>query len=111
MDTKPVTDGIRKVDGAYREKNRGEQAQQVLQLLDPMLEKRLGVLLSSFRQCPPELGPLLDFRAQICEVWYLRKELQDAVSLGKYAEGVLEQMMSGLAHKLNNNQRPVTGHE
>ena len=93
---------ISKVDKIYQEKNKGDNAKLVLAVLDPILERRLGLLLASFRQAPPELGALLDFRAQICEVWYLRKELADAVSHGKLAEGVLEQMMLTLAQKRTN---------
>ena len=69
---------------------RGASAESILRVLDPLIEKRLGTLLDGFRQCPPELGALLDFRASICELWRIRKELRDAGKLGKHAAATLE---------------------
>ena len=94
MESKPVSAAISKIDSAWREMERGASAESVLKVLDPLLEKRLGTLLDGFRQCPPELGPLLDFRASICEVWRMRKELKDAGKLGKHAATVLEAVMA-----------------
>lgn len=90
---KPVSAAISKIDSAWKEMERGATAQSVLNVLDPILERRLGTLLDSFRQCPPELGPLLDHRAQICEVWRMRKELKDAGKIGKTAAQTLEALI------------------
>ena len=90
---KPVSAAISKIDAAWKEMERGASAASVLNVLDPVLEKRLGTLLDGFRQCPPELGALLDFRAQICEVWRMRKELKDAAKIGKSAAATLEALM------------------
>ena len=87
---KPVSAAIAKIDAAWKEMERGASAESVLRVLDPLVERRLGVLLDGFRQCAPELGPLLDFRASICELWRIRKELKDAGKLGKNAAQVLE---------------------
>ena len=91
--SKPVSAAISKIDTAWKEMERGATAQSVLNVLDPILEARLGTLLDSFRQCPPELGALLDHRAKICEVWRMRKELKDAGKVGKSAAATLEALV------------------
>lgn len=91
---KPVSASIARIDSAYKEMERGASAESILRVLDPMLEKRLGLLLDGFRQCPPELGALLDYRARICEVWRMRKELSDAGKIGKSAAAVLEAIVT-----------------
>ena len=90
---KPISAAISKIDSAWKEMERGATAQSVLNVLDPILEARLGTLLDSFRQCKPELGELLDHRAKICEVWRMRKELKDSGKLGKHAATILENMV------------------
>ena len=91
---KPVSAAIAKIDSAWKEMERGATAQSVLNVLDPILEARLGTLLDSFRQCKPELGELLDHRAKICEVWRMRKELRDAGKIGKSAAATLEALVA-----------------
>lgn len=90
---KPVSAAISKIDSAWKEMERGATAQSVLNVLDPILEARLGTLLDSFRMCSPELGALLDHRAKICEVWRMRKELRDAGKIGKSAAATLEALV------------------
>lgn len=90
----PVSVAAAKIDTAYKEMERGATASSILRVLDPMIEKRLGTLLDGFRQCPAELGPLLDFRASICELWRIRKDLSDAGKLGKSAMAVLESIVA-----------------
>ena len=90
---KPISAAISKIDTAWKEMERGAAAQSVLNVLDPILEARLGILLDSFRMCPSELGALLDHRAKICEVWRMRKELKDAGKLGKSAAATLEALV------------------
>lgn len=94
MESKPVSAAIAKIDTAYKEMERGASAASILKVLDPLLEKRLGTLLDQFRQCPPELGALLDHRAKICEVWAMRKELNDTAKIGKSAASVLEAIVT-----------------
>lgn len=90
---KPLSASIAKIDAAWKEMERGASAEAVLKVLDPLVDERLGSLLDGFRQCPPELGPLLDFRAKICELWRIRKELKDKGKLGKHAAAVLESIV------------------
>ena len=90
---KPISAAISKIDAAWKEMERGATAQSVLNVLDPILEARLGTLLDRFRQCKPELGELLDHRAKICEVWRMRKELRDAGKIGKSAAATLEALV------------------
>ena len=100
MENKPISAAVAKIDSAWKEMERGATAQSVLNVLDPILEARLGVLLDSFRQCTPELGALLDHRAKICEVWRMRKELKDAGKIGKSAVAIIEALV---ARSNNNN--------
>ena len=102
MATELPSEAIKKVDKLYSESNRGANAEVILRLLDPLVEERLALLLNKFQQCPPELGPLLDLRAMITETWRMRKELKDAVKLGKSAQSILEGLML-------KNQRPESG--
>lgn len=89
----PLQAKINRVDKLYEEREKGNKANTILQMLDPLLEQRLGVLLDGFRQAPAELGPLLDFRAQLCEVWRMRQELRRAAIAGKSAELTLEGLL------------------
>ena len=91
---KPVSATVAKIDAAWKEMERGASAESILKVLDPLIEKRLGTLLDNFRQCAPELGPLLDYRASICELWRIRKELKDAGKVGKHAAAVLEAIVA-----------------
>ena len=91
---KPVSAAVSKIDAAWKEMERGASAESILKVLDPLIEKRLGTLLDGFRQCAPELGPLLDYRASICELWRLRKELKDAGKVGKSAAATLEALIN-----------------
>ena len=91
---KPVSAAISKIDSAWKEMERGATAQSVLNVLDPILEARLGFLLDSLRTCKADLGELLDHRAKICEVWRMRKELQDAGKIGKSAAATLEALVA-----------------
>lgn len=90
---KPVSASIAKIDAAWKEMERGATAESVLKTLDPLIDERLGFLLDDLRKCPPELGPLLDLRAKICELWRIRKELKDRGKLGKSATAVLESIV------------------
>ena len=94
---KLVSAAVSKIDSAWKEMERGATAQSVLNVLDPILEARLGTLLDSFRQCPAELGALLDHRAKICELWRMRKELSDSSKIGKSAAAVLEALVQKTA--------------
>ena len=73
-------------DRLVKEVNRGQAADQVLKLLDPLMEERLGQLLEEFSRCHPDLGPLLRLQAQIAEVWRIRRTLNNAKMTGFGAE-------------------------
>lgn len=71
----PISDRIAATEKLYNEAELGASADAVLRALDPMIDRRLGLLLDQFSGCAPELGPLLDLRAKISEVWRMRKEI------------------------------------
>ena len=90
--TKP-SDKIAKVDKLYEEINKGHSAEAILRLLNPLIEERLGNLLSAFEKSPPDLGALLDLRAKISEIWRIRRTLNDLVKMGISSQGVIEAVM------------------
>lgn len=67
----------------YSEAELGASADAVLRALDPMIERRLGLLLDQFSICAPELGPLLDIKAKVSELWRMRKEILIARERGR----------------------------
>jgi hypothetical protein len=93
-----VSDRIESTSKLYNEAELGASSDTVLRALDPMMEKRLGVLLDKFEKTPPELGPLLDLRAQISEVWRIRKELKAARDNGRRSWETLQRILEDV-HK------------
>ena len=79
----------------------GVASDLVIQALDPIMERRLGVLLDSFEKCAPELGPLLDLRAKISEVWRVRKELKSVRDKGKSSWEALQIILEADAKASN----------
>ena len=96
MDTGNVTRVITRTEKLSKEISQGRASEEILRTLDPILEARLGTLLDQFEHTAPEIGPLLDLRAKISEAWRLRRELKNAVKLGKSSEGILEAMVTNL---------------
>lgn len=82
------------VDRLYELADIGVAAETVAKALAPIIERRLGYLLDQFGKCPPELGPLLDLKAQISEVWRLRQELKIQAMKGQTALEALQKMMN-----------------
>ena len=60
---------------AHSAASSGVGAQTLLEVLDPLIEERLGRLLTALEQAKPELPVLLDLRAKITEVNRIRREL------------------------------------
>ena len=81
----------------------GMSAEIVIKALAPIMDRRLGLLLDKFQNCPPELGPILDIKAQIGEVWRIKRELQMAVGKGQSATVALQNIVSVLERKSNGN--------
>jgi hypothetical protein len=94
VDTKEsLNKKIEKIDKIYDEINRGQSADSILRMLNPLIEERLGLLLSQFEKCPPDLGALLSLQSRISEVWRIREELIKAKKLGLSAQSILEGVM------------------
>lgn len=72
----------------------GHQTQAVLTAFDPVIEKRLGQLLDQFSEVAPELGPLLDLRSKISEVWRIRRELKKNINKGQSATDVITKILT-----------------
>lgn len=82
----------------------GVSAGAVANALEPIMDRRLGQLLDKLQQCPPELGPILDIKAQIGEVWRIRKQLMDYKAKGQSAVDALSNIVQGI-NKGGNNGR------
>ena len=81
------------VDKLYELADLGVSAGTVSKALAPVIERRLGYLLDQFGKCPPELGPLLDLKAQITEVWRIRQELRIQAMNGRAAMEGLQKIL------------------
>lgn len=88
-----VSDRIEATEKLYSEAELGASSETVLRALDPLIERRLGLLLDQFSNCPPELGPLLDLRAKISEVWRIRKELRVSKEIGRRSWDTLQKIL------------------
>ena len=81
----------------------GVSAGAVVTALEPIMDRRLGQLLDRLQQCEPELGPILDIKAQLGEVWRIRKELVAFKSKGQSAVDALNNIVSGIQNKGGTN--------
>jgi hypothetical protein len=90
----PISDRIAATEKLYNEAELGASADAVLRALDPLIERRLGILLDQFSLCAPELGPLLDLRAKISEIWRMRKEVLIARDRGRKSWEVLQGILA-----------------
>ena len=105
MDTLKASDKITVMEKAYVDINKGQSAEATLRILDPLVDSRLGQLLSEFGRCPPDLAALLDLRAKINEVWRIRDELNKMKKLGVSAAKLLEAVTSTSGNRTNENLR------
>jgi hypothetical protein len=101
---------ISEMDRLYGSIEMGAAADQILKLIDPIVEQRLGELLNRLEQCPPELGPILDIKARLCEMWRMRKKIKERQLVGKKAVDVIKGLceVETVVAPINNG-RPVTG--
>lgn len=103
---------ISEMDKLYGQIEVGAAADTILRVIDPIVEQRLGELLTKLEQAPPELGAILDIRAKICEVWRMRRRIKERNLVGKNAVGIIKglfEVEEGNQITNNNNGRPVTG--
>jgi hypothetical protein len=89
---------IEEIEAIYAKAEAGLSAEVVLRALEPALERRLGVLLELFASTPAELGPILDLRARIAEVWRMRKELKAVKQRGESAQEAITRIIEGVNH-------------
>ena len=71
----------------------GYSSELVLKAMDPIIDRRLGNLLDQFENVKPELGPLLDLRAKISEVWRIRREMKNNMRNGQNAVDVMKRIV------------------
>ncbi|KKK77744.1 hypothetical protein LCGC14_2850510 [marine sediment metagenome] len=80
-------------DSLHNSAELGYSSELVLKAMDPMIERRLGSLLDQFENVKPELGPLLDLRAKISEVWRIRRDMKNNMRNGKNAVDVMKRIV------------------
>ena len=99
------TSKLQAIDNLANQSEIGYAATIVTRVLAPKIERRLALLLDHFERVPPDLPSMLDLRAQIMEVWRIKKELDLAKSDGNRAVTALENIVSGSIINSNPQQR------
>jgi hypothetical protein len=89
----PISARIAATERLYSEAELGASADTVLRAVDPLIERRLGLLLDQFASCAPELGPLLDFKAKISELWRMRREILVSREKGRKSWETLQSVL------------------
>jgi len=89
-----ISEQIKEMDRLYNSMEIGAASETVLRAIDPIIEKRLGVLLDQLALAPSELGAILDIRAKICETWRMRKSLKEASLNGKRAVDTVKNLFT-----------------
>src|SRR5688572_23486438 len=92
-----VSARIEATEKLYNDAELGASSETVIRAMEPLMEKRLAVLLDQFMLVPPELGPMLDLRAKISEVWRIRKELKQARDKGRNSWEALQVILEAEA--------------
>jgi len=62
--------------------------------LGPVLEVEFNRLMVEFRDAPPDLATLLNFRASLCQSWHLLTELEQAWKLKRPAIETMQKMFN-----------------
>ena len=109
--TKLPSEIIGEMDRLYGSIEMGAAASTILELIDPIVEQRLGELLNKLELCPPELGPILDIKARICEMWRMRKRIKEKQIVGRKAVDIIKGLFEVETVSNGNNGRPVTGQQ
>ena len=97
-----------RADALHNSAELGYSSELVLKSMDPMIDRRLGSLLDQFDNVKPELGPLLDLRAKISEVWRIRKELKKNMSNGQHAVDVMKRIVEANGNASGNRTNNQT---
>ena len=97
-----------RADALHDSAELGYSSELVLKAMDPIIERRLGSLLDQFENVKPEMGPLLDLRAKISEVWRIRREMKKNMLNGKNAVDVMKRFVeaNGNASGNRTNNKP-----
>jgi len=91
----PQNNRLQAIDKLADQSEIGYAATIVTNVLAPKIERRLALLLDHFEHVSPDLPSMLDLRAQITEVWRIKKQLDLARADGSRAANVLETIVSG----------------
>lgn len=77
----------------YEEASASVAAETLLQAMRPQLKKAIELRLATLFSCPPELGPLLDARAQLKAVWDMQTGLERDIKKGRGAVQVMTDLL------------------
>jgi hypothetical protein len=82
------------VSEAHNEAMAGVGAQTLLNVLEPLMERRIKSLLDSLAILPPDLPILLDVRAKLVETRRIQRELERVKRDGVEAAEALRTIMT-----------------
>jgi len=81
------------IEDLYETASASVAAQTLLEAMGPQLEKALHLRMMKLFDAPPELGALLDARAQIKAVWDMQQGLTRDAKKGQAAVEIFNQML------------------
>ena len=87
----------RPIEDIYETASASVAAQTLLEAMGPQLDKALEFRLAQLFQAKPELGELLDARAQLKAVWEMKKGLVDQMKKGQAAVDIMNQLLVNAA--------------
>lgn len=90
---------VEEVTSIYDRVNASVGAETLLAAMGPGLERRIQTLLAKLAIAPPELGALLDLRAQITECNRIWSELKRAASGKQSALDALQRVLGQSANQ------------
>lgn len=81
------------IEDIYEEASASVAAETLLQAMQPQLKKGMELRLMALFNSPPELGPLLDARAQLRAIYDIQLGLERDVKKGRGAVQVMTNLL------------------
>lgn len=81
------------IEDLYEEASASVAAETLLSAMGPQLERAFNFRLTQLFTAPPELGAILDARAQLKAIWDMKKGLTDEMKKGRGAVDVFNKLL------------------
>ena len=81
------------LEDLYENASASVAAETLLQAMGPQLDRALNYRLSALFQAKPELGELLDCRAQLKAVWDMKQGLTNQMKKGSGAVKIMNELL------------------